>query len=349
MARESETAVRRILSAVLSVLFALLIGGLIIEATGESALHTYRVLFMGALAGRNALAESLLKMSTLLLTGLSYAFVVQCGLINIGAEGQLYMGAALSAFVGIRFSFLPGPLLMACAVLAGFAGGAFWGGLVGLLKVRFHANEIITSLMLNYIAIQLISYLVGGPMKDTTQAYPYSPAIQEAAKLPVILGGTRLHAGICIALLCLLFYWFFFKYTAPGYRMRVIGHNERSADYAGFNVKRHILFATVMGGGFAGLGGALEILGVQHRLFENFSIGYGFDGIAASLLAGNSPLGMLFTSFLFGALKNGGNSIQMFTGVPSALATIVQAVVIIAVLMKLFGRIFDRVKPGKGA
>lgn len=330
---------RMVVSALLSFALALFIGGLVIEATGESALNTYKVLVQGAFIGKNAISETLIKASILMLTGLSYAFVVKCGLINIGAEGQLYMGAAASTAVGIYWTFLPGPLHMVAAVLAGFVGGALWGGLVGVFKAKFNANEIITSLMMNYIAILFVSFLVSRPMKDKTQSFPYSYQIADNAKLPHILPGTRLHIGIFIALFCVLLYWFYYRFTSRGYRMKVIGQNQLCAEYAGYSVRKNMLVAMFIGGGFAGLGGALEILGIQFRLFENFSTGYGFDGIAASLLAGNSPLGMVLTSVLFGGLKNGGNMIQMFTGVSATLVNIVQSLVIILVIMKVFDRV----------
>jgi simple sugar transport system permease protein len=153
--------------------------------------------------------------------------------------------------------------------------------------------------------------------------------------LPILVKGTRLHIGVLIALFCLVVFWFFYKYIPSGYRIRVVGQNRQCAEYAGFNVRKNMFIVLLIGGGFAGLAGSLEILGVQHRLFENFSVGYGFNGIAAALLAGQSPVGMLFTSFLFGSLKSGANSVQMFTNVPAELVDIVQGVVIITVLMKL--------------
>ncbi len=328
-----------ILTVLLSFLLALFIGGLVIEMTGESALNTYQVLVTGAFVGKSNISETLIKASILLLTGLSYAFVAKCGLINIGAEGQLYMGAACSTVVGVYWTFLPGPLHMAAAVLAGFVGGMVWGGIVGFLKARFNANEIITSLMMNYIATLFVGYLVHGPIKDMSQSYPYSYRVPDSAKLPVILEGTRLHIGIFIALFCVLLYWFYYRYTARGYRMRVIGQNKLCAEYAGYSVRKNMFVAMLIGGGFAGLGGSLEILGVQFRLFDNFSSGYGFDGICASLLAGNHPIGMLFTATLFGGLKNGGNMIQMFTKVSSTLTMVVQSLVIILVIMKVFAHL----------
>ncbi|MEL7608035.1 MAG: ABC transporter permease [Bacillota bacterium] len=328
-----------IVSALLSFAFALLIGAIIIQATGSDALDTYGVLLKGALGNKNAISESLVKSSILLLTGLSFTFASKCGLINIGAEGQLYMGAACGTAVGIYWGSLPAYILLPCALLAGFIAGALWGSVVGILKARFNSNEIITSIMLNYIAVQFVSYLVSGPMKDTTQTFPYSPLVAEGAQLPVILEGTRLHIGVFIALACLIFYWFFYRYTAKGYRLRVIGQNRRCAEYAGFSVRKNMFMVLLVGGGFAGLGGAMEVLGIQHRLFENFSVGYGFDGIAAALLAGGNPVAMLFTSFLFGSLKSGANAVQMFTKVPSSLVEIVQAVVIITVLMKVFSQL----------
>ena len=327
--------VASIASAVFSFAFALLIGAIIIWATGSDALHVYGVLVKGALGGVKKISESLLKSSTLLLTGLSFTFASKCGLINIGAEGQLYMGAACSTAIGGYFGYLPAWLLIPFSILGGFVAGALWGGLLGFLKSRFNVNEIITSIMFNYIAVQFVSYLVTGPMKDKTQTYPFSPKISTSAMLPLLVKGTRLHIGVLIALFCLVVFWFFYKYIPSGYRIRVVGQNRQCAEYAGFNVRKNMFIVLLIGGGFAGLAGSLEILGVQHRLFENFSVGYGFNGIAAALLAGQSPVGMLFTSFLFGSLKSGANSVQMFTNVPAELVDIVQGVVIITVLMKL--------------
>ena len=334
--------IRLVITALLSLAFALFVGGIVIKLSGESAITTYRVLFRGAFVGKSNISESLIKASILMLTGLSFAFAAKCGLINIGAEGQLYMGAACSTIVGIYCTFLPGLLHMIAALLAGFAGGAVWGGIVGFLKSRFNANEIITSLMLNYIAILFVSFLAGGPIQDKSQTFPFSYRVADNARLPGILSGTRLHIGIFIALVCVVAYWFYYRFTVGGFRMRVIGENRECAEYAGYNVKKNIFLAMLIGGGFAGLGGALEILGIQGRLFENFSSGYGFDGIAASLLAANHPVGLVFTSFLFGGLKNGGNMIQMFTNVSGTLVTVVQSLVIILVIMKVFDRF-----PGK--
>ena len=325
-----------IATAILSVAFALLIGAVIILATGSDPLHVYAVLVRGAFSGKANLTETAVKSATLLLTGLSYAFAIKCGVVNLGAEGQLYMGAAFSTTAGIYLTFLPGPLHMLFAILAGFVGGALWGGIVGFLKAKFNVNEIITSLMLNYVAINFVSFLVNNPIKDDTQTFPVSYAVSGGARLPILLSGTRLNAGVLIALACLLIYMIFFKYTSRGYRMSLIGQNKECARYAGFNVRKNMLVALVIGGGFAGLGGAVEILGVQHRLFEHFSVGYGFEGIAAALLANGNPLAMLFTSFLFGGLRNGGNAIQMFTDVSSTLVSIVQSVVIIMVIARVF-------------
>jgi len=341
-----------IVSAILSFLFALLVGAIIIWATGSDPMHTYSVLLRGAVGNRYALGESLIKAGVLLLTGLSFTFANKCGLINIGAEGQLYMGAAASTVIGVYAGHLPGFILLPAALLGGFAAGSLWGGVVGALKARFNCNEIIVTIMLNYIAMQFVSFLATGPIRDVNQTFPFSYTVAAAARLPRFLDGTRLHIGIFIALACLLFYWFFYKFTERGYRLQVIGKNRFAAEYAGINVRKNMFYILLLSGGFAGLGGALEILGIQFRIFENFSVGYGFDGIAAALLAGGNPLGMVFTSFLFGALKSGANAVQMFTTVPSDLVTIVQAVVIITVLMKVFSQmpsLLSRRKKAGGA
>jgi len=277
----------------------------------------------------------------LIFTGLSFAVALRSGMVNLGATGQLYLGALCATVVGVYVPGLPAPLHMALALAAGFAGGAAGGAVVGFLKNRFQANELITTIMLNEIAMELVNCLVDGPMKDldAITQFPQSKAILGSAVLPKLLAGTRLHIGIFLALLALVFYGFFLKKTKWGYELRVVGANASAARTAGMDVRRTQLLAMVLAGGFAGLAGGIELLAIQKRLMQSFAGNLGFDGIAVALLGGNQPLGILLSAFLFGMMSNGSNKMQMLSNVPSAVIYLMQGLIVLFVVgRKLYTR-----------
>ena len=253
-------ALPKLLIQLLAIVFSLAIGSLVISILGISPITAYKALYLGSLGSRNALAESLVKTAPLILTGLSFAFAARAGLINIGAEGQLYVGGFFSTFAGVYITGLPAYLHIVCAVAAGFLGGALWGALVGWLKVRFGANEMITTVMLNYVAILFISYLVTGPMIEPPGNYPQSRHILETAILPKILPGTRLHFGLIIALLLTIFYYLFMWRMRIGYEVRVVGNNLQASQYAGMKTKKIMLMIMFIAGGMAGVAGGCEFL-----------------------------------------------------------------------------------------
>jgi len=316
----------------LSIVSALVLGAFVILAMGLDPLNAYQNLLKGSLGSVNAIGETLVKTTPLLFTGLSYALARRCGLFNLGAEGQLYMGGFLASVVGIYIKGLPIFIHLPFALIAGFIGGGLWGLLAAWLKLKFGASELITTIMLNYVATHWISYLVTGPMKEPPGDFPQSAQIEISAQLPRIVAGTRLHLGLIVALLGIaFFYWFLWK-TTIGYEVRVVGENSEAAQYAGMNISRNALLAMFIAGGFAGLAGSSEILGVQQRLFQNFSPNYGFDGIAVALLGQNTPIGILLAGILFGILRSGANMMQMAAKVPIALIYIIQALVIMFVV-----------------
>lgn len=323
---------QKILIQVGAIALSLLLGSLVIRIMGVSPLKAYKALYIGSLGNKNAIAETLVKTAPLILTGLAYAFAARAGLINIGAEGQLYMGGFASTFAAVYINVLPAPLHILVSIAAGFLGGALWGLFVGWLKVRFGANEIITTVMLNYVAIYFISFLVTGPMIEPSGNYPQSSHIPASATLPVLLPGTRLHLGIVIALLAVVFYYLFMWRMRVGYEIRVVGKNMEAGRYAGMRPERLMLLVMMMAGGMAGIAGGCEILGLQGRLIQNFSPGYGFDGIAVALVGMNSPIGIIIGAFLFGLLRAGGNMMQMMARVPVAVIYIIQGLVIVFVI-----------------
>jgi len=302
-------------------------------------LIAYQWLFKGAFGSTNSVAETLLKASPLMLTGIAFALAMRCGLFNIGAEGQLYIGALCSTIVGLYFNAFPIFIHLPLAIIAGFIGGGIWGLLAGYLKVRFGASEIITTIMLNYVALFLVSYMIHGPLLEPPGFLPQTPLVEETARYPRILAGTRLHMGLIFATMALVLFYLLLWKTKIGYEIRVVGDNPSAANYAGMKPNRSILLTMFLSGGFAGLAGANEILGVLGRMVEGFSVGLGFDGIAVALLGQNTPLGIFLSSILFGAMRSGANIMQLSTGVPVAVIYIIQALIVIfLVSSELFRR-----------
>ncbi|MEL7610413.1 MAG: ABC transporter permease [Bacillota bacterium] len=328
-------AISRALVPIVALLLALGVGLLLIVALGLDPKTAMEALFKGAFGSKSAVGETIVKMTPLILTGLSFALANRCGLINLGAEGQLYIGGLCSVIVAL-YLHLPSFLHIPLAVAAGFIGGGLWGMLAGFFKVRFGANEMITTIMLNYVATYFANYMVMNVMVEPPGTMPQTPPVLATAQLPRLLEGTRIHAGILIALLCILIYYVFLWKMRSGFETRVVGLNPDAASYAGINNKRKALLAMFLAGGFAGLAGTMELLGIQLRMFQNFSPGYGFDGIAVALLGQNSPVGILFSALMFGALRSGSNLMQMTAKVPAASIYIIQSLVIIFVVGSRF-------------
>lgn len=327
-----STAARQAVISVLAVVVALVISMLIIAAMGVDPFKAMSKIISGALGGKNAIAETLVKMTPLIFTGISYALASRCGLTNLGMEGQLYMGALFATIAGVYIPGLPMAIHLPLTMCAGFVGGAIWGWIVGVLKVRFDASELITTVMLNTVAIQLVQYMVNGPITEPPGNDAQSSPLLASASLPVILKGTRAHLGIIIALVFVWLFWMFLWSSKKGYEIRVSGQNPDAAIYSGINTKKNIVLVMLLAGGVAGLAGATEVMGVQGRLFPTVSPGYGFDGMAVALIGANTPLGIVAGAFLFGILRAGGNSMQRATGVPVAIIKVIQAIVIIMVV-----------------
>ncbi len=337
---------RNILIPLLAIAVALVLGAVLIMAMGLNPLLAYESLANGAFGSVYGITNTLSKATPLIFTGLSFALAKKAGLLNIGAEGQLYMGGLASVLVGVYVPGLPAPIHLLLAVLAGFAGGGLWGLLAGWLKVRFGASEIITTVMLNYTAIFFIAYMVNGPIMDGN--LPQSKALPPSAIFPDIIPNTQLHLGFVIAILMTVFYYLFLWHTRKGYEARVVGMNPDAAEYAGMNRKQLTYLIMFLAGGLGGLAGTGEILGIQHRLYQNFSPGYGYDGIAVALLGLNTPIGTVLAAILFGALRAGGDMMQMVANVPLALINVIQALVIIFVAAEyLFRRFEIKLRPGK--
>lgn len=319
------------LKSVWAVLLALLVGALLILLTGHSPLEAYYELFAGAYLDYWGLAATLVKLSPLLLAGLAVALPLRAGLFNIGAEGQIYIGALFATVVALYGPPLPGWLgIIACA-LAGMIGGGLWAAIPALLKAYRDLNEVIVTLLMNYVAINLVSYAVSGPMMAENAPYPYSPEISESLWLPYILPRTDAHIGAVVALFAAVGLYLVVRYTSIGYSLSTVGTNQHAARYAGMNVRRHIVLAMVTGGALAGLAGTFEVLGLKHRLFHLFSAGYGYDGIVIAFLANANPLGSVIAATFLAGLESGANLMQRAAGVPVTVIEAIKGLVVIFV------------------
>lgn len=326
---------KRIVKPLLSIALALLAGAVVIALVGENPLEIYKAMLSGAFGSKSATATTLVKTTTMIFVGLSYGFAYKGGLVNIGIEGQLYMGGLLCSLVAIYVK-LPSIIHIPLCLLAGFVGGAIWGGIVGILKIRFKASEMITTVMMNYIAVYIVEYMVNGPIKEPKGTFPQSEKIQTTAQLPNLIPKTQLTIGLILAIIAVIIYIIYWKYASSGFAIKMLGSSQSVAKYAGVPVNRMIMRAMLVSGGLGGLAGCMEVLGVQHKIMEGLTAGYGFDGIAVSLLGGNGGIGIFFSSILFGALRVGGNAIQMFTSLPVAVIYILQALVILFVVIDVF-------------
>ncbi len=274
----------------------------------------------------------------------------RAGLFNIGAEGQVWIGAVFAAFVGYSIKGVPAWIHLPLAFLAAAVGGGIWGFIPGFLKAKTGGHEVINTIMMNYIAFRMSDWLLTGPMKRPNSFNPITPFIEESAKLPRFFGDPiRFHLGFFVALgMAALVYWFLFK-TKWGFDLRAVGANQNAARYAGMNVAVSIMVAMALSGALAGMAGGNEVLGVNYDLAMGFSAGYGFDSIALALLGKSQPLGVVLAALLFGFLRNGATRMQLTAGIPIYIISVLQAFVLIFVAAPAVIRTIYRLKaPAEG-
>ena len=312
-------------AAASSIVFLALCGA----AFGHDPRELLAILASGSVGSPFAIEGTLLKSVPLLLTGLSVAVAFRAGVWNIGAEGQFIAGA-LAAFAAARYGVI-------AAICASLIAGALWASIASAMRLWRNAPEVLTTILLNFIALHLLGWAVNGPLQEASGKYPQSDA--SAAALPQ-LGATELHAGVVIALAACLFAWFLLYRTTEGLRLRATGYNAAAAKHAGIDVDAQLVRAMAISGAMAGLAGGIELLGVTHRLFERFAAGYGYSGIAVALLAELHPLATLASAVFFGALTTGAGELQRASNISSTVATFGQAVVILTLIA--FGRMRAR-------
>jgi ABC-type uncharacterized transport system permease subunit len=298
-------------------------------------------MFDGAFGNANAIAETLVKATPLLLIGLGICISFRGNVINIGGEGQMIIGAIAATLVGLTLTGWPGWLAITLALIAGFIGGAVWGTIPGVLKAYFNVNEILSTIMMNAIAVQSMNFLLRGPMIDPAQAelaskIPQTARLVDAYRLPRWVP-TRLHLGVLIAVILAVLVYILLWRTTLGYRIRAVGQNPDASRYAGINVKRYVVLALLLSGAFAGLAGAIQVFGVNYRMItDGSSTGFtgsaGFNGIVAALFGQLHPIGTIPASIFFGALLVGANKMQRMVQVPSALITALNGLVVVFVV-----------------
>ncbi|MEI7885605.1 MAG: ABC transporter permease [Clostridia bacterium] len=319
-----------ILKPIFYVILALLISGIIILLTGKDPILAMVSLGQGAVGGKRQLAETLLKMVPLLLCGLSVAIAYRTSFFNIGAEGQFLMGALAATWFAVGFD-LPAIIMLPMTFVVGALAGGIWCLIVGIIKIKTGASEIINTIMFNYIALRLVGWAVNGPLKDGY--LPQSSEVNSGAVLPILWQGTRLHIGFLIALALAFILQFILFKTVFGYQIRAVGLNLKAANYAGIKSAKRLIQTCLISGGLAGLAGAIELMGVTKRLFEIFSPGYGYDAIAVSLLAQNNPAGVILSSLLFAVLRGGAGQMQRNADVSFVIIYVIQALIIVFVVM----------------
>lgn len=332
-------------TSLVALFLALTVGAVVIQLSGFSPLETYAAIFKGSLGTSKGIVLSLSQATPLLLTGLSFAIAFRVRIINTGAEGQLYIGAMASAIVGAYLTFLPGVLHSSVAVIAGMLAGGLIGLFIGFLKIRFGASEVIVGIMLNEILMLITTWLSTGPLKAVGSPTSQTNRILESAQLSKIVPRSQLTSAIFMAIIIALILEWMLKKTVLGYEIKVTGLNLKAAKTAGINVPKVYLFTIFMSGAIAGLAGAALSLGVHYRFIEGISTGLGFAGIPVAALAAYSPLGVIFSSFLFGALRAGAMTLNRTTAIPIEFVSVVQALVVVFVAApKLISSIVSKVK-----
>ncbi|HLE72977.1 MAG TPA: ABC transporter permease [Anaerolineales bacterium] len=326
---------------VFAALAALVVGAVMLWLLKANPFQAYQALWAGAFGSSNAVAETLVKATPLLLVALGICIAFRGDVINIGGEGQMIIGALLATWVGLSFNNWPGWVVISMAMVGGFLGGAIWGGIPGLLKAYFNVNEILSTVMMNSIAVYIMNFMLRGPMIDPSQAQlaskiPQTARLLEAFRLPR-LAPTRLHLGILIAVILAILVYIVLWRTTLGYRIRAVGQNPYASRYGGIKVKRYVVVALLLSGAFAGLAGATQVFGVNYRMITDgsasgFTGSAGFNGIVAALFGQLHPILSIPASILFGALLVGANSMQRVVQVPSALVTVLNGLVVVFVV-----------------
>jgi simple sugar transport system permease protein len=322
-----------ILSLLSIALITMAVATVMILAVGSNLALALGGFVRGIFGSWYNFSEVLVRATPLILAGLGVAVGFRTGFTNIGAEGQIYMGAIAVTVLALAFPGLPAPIMIPAAILAGFVFGGIWSLIPGFLKARFGISEVINTIMFNYIAINLTGILVRTALKDPSYPYPMSPMLPESAALPVLLEPARLHGGFIVALLAALAVYVLVFRSPQGFRMRAVGLNSRAALCAGISPYKNLLLSAFISGGLAGIAGVGEIAGLHHRLLEGISPSFGYVAIIVALLGRSHPGGVVLSALGIAALQMGSRSMER-TGVPAAIASVIMGLVVLLILAR---------------
>ncbi|NLJ79049.1 MAG: ABC transporter permease [Tissierellia bacterium] len=327
--RFSNENIEYLISLTLSITASLLIGALIMMANGRSPVVGYGALLRGAFGGRYNIANTFAKMVPLALTGLATAISFRSGIFNIGGEGQLYLGAFAAAYVGITFTALPKGLGIALAIVAGILAGGLYAYVPGLLKVKYKIDEVITTIMLNSVAVLFTSYLVNYPFAPARGKLNGTEIIAKQFHLSRLIRLSTLNTSIFFMGLMALLMYYLMEKTSAGYNFKLVGQNPLFARFGGIDDRRQMIMAMVISGALCGLAGVFEVLGVHYRFLQHISPGYAWDGMLVALIVRNNPIGVIIMSIFFGALKTGSIAMENATSIPSELVLVIQSIIIL--------------------
>ncbi len=318
------------------VALALAIFAIVLLLFGKDPLRAYGDILRSTLGSTYGLTEVVVKMIPLVLCACAVLLPARIGLVNVGGEGQLYMGAWLATFGALTFTGLPQVLGVPLVIVLGFIGGGLWALIPAILRAKGWLNEVISTLLLNYIAALFVAYFVFGPWRDAASAnFPQTPKFVDAMRLPMF-GDTRIHLGLVLAAAAVTLIYLVLRYSVWGYDMRAIGGNPEAARRNGMPITRYTLLVMFVGGGLAGLAGVGEVMAIEGRLRPGFSASYGYIGFLISWLAGHNPFGVVLMSFLMAVLSLGGDTLQITQGLPFATVNIIMALILFIVLGKFF-------------
>ena len=318
------------LAPLYSFMLALCIGAIIIWASGNSPIKVYSMLIEGAVGSRKGILQTLLQATPLLFCGLAVSFGLKGGVLNLGVEGQLYIGALFSTLAALYIKGLPAPIHIIVCIIAGMVGGMLWSFIPIWLKIKRGTHEVVTALMLNYIAVLFLDFLLNYPLRAKDSSVAQSIIIQETAQLPRIFEKSKVTIAIFIGVILAIALAFLLRKTVLGYKITMVGSNQKAAAASGISVNRVMIVTMLISGLCAGLAGTMEVLGSYYRLIQGFSSGYGFEGVAVAVL-GSSPISVIFSAVLFGGLRSGGIMLNFGTNLSVKFITVLQGIIILLI------------------
>jgi simple sugar transport system permease protein len=325
----------KIVIPIAAIVITLILSAIPILVAGGHLWKSYFYLFYGALGTRFNLLETFVKASPLLLTGLAVAFAFRAKFWNIGAEGQLLAGALTATALGVSLGGIPAPVALPAMMICGFLAGGIWASIPAILKTKLKVDDVVSTLLLNYVMIHIMGALLFGPLQQPGSSWPRSSEIVEAAKYPILLARSRFHLGIPLAFFAVLIIWFINTKTIFGYRSKAVGVNIRAAHFGGINTTSVILWTAAISGGLAGLAGVGELCALQYRLIMDISPGYGYSGIVIAMLGNLHPVGVLLSSLFFSVVIVGAQTMSRMTGVPTYIAEVIQGMALMVMLIFL--------------